>query len=242
MSDADTGPEVTELLADLTQSLRELQTEMEPERRLPTPRQLSQFTSEVAIPGLILILQTNIKALQLLQRTIRLAEGREPRSSGSAVPEMRERAEELSRATLAQLDDTLSDIQSAVEGRPEDDETRQLLSEARRLRDEIRDELESGDAGAQPSDAAGSERDGAKQDGVTREEDMVDIDVEAELRSLKGNLEDDEPDSPGEGPTDGDRGGEEAASDDDADGDDSSGGEGADDGTHPDDATGPDHE
>ena len=75
---SDTDPDVTELLADLTRSLQELEREIEPDRRLrpPTPGQLSQFASEVAIPGLILVLRTNINALQLLQRTIRLAQGR----------------------------------------------------------------------------------------------------------------------------------------------------------------------
>lgn len=184
MSDAD--PDVTELLADLTRSLQELEREMEPERRLrpPTPGELSQFTSEVAIPGLILVLRTNIKALQLLQRTIRLAQGRNPRSGGSAGAEVRERAESLSRATLSQLDSTLSEIQSAVEGRPPDDETRELLSEARDLRDRVRDELEAD--GTDP---------GGEGAGVTDEgRDPVDIDVEAELRTLKDDLDDDDDD------------------------------------------------
>jgi len=188
MSDADADPEVTELLADLTRSLQELETELEPDRRLrpPTLRELSQFTSEVAIPGLILLLRTNIKALQLLQRTIRLAEGREPRarSTGQGV---RDRAEKLSRATLAQVDETLSEIQSAVEGRPPDDETRELLSEARNLRDEIQDELGDGEA-----DSTGTGADGESQEGDDEPgREMVDIDVEAELQSLKDNLEDD---------------------------------------------------
>jgi len=195
MSDPDADPEVTELLADLTRSLQELQREMEPDRRLrpPTPRELSQFTSEVAIPGLILLLQTNIKALQLLQRTIRLAQGKDPTGGGSSVPEVRDRAEQLSRATLGQLDNTLSEIQSAVEGRPEDDETRELLSEARALRNRIRDEIEASDP---DSDEDGDGTGGDGTDGSIGFDDdgrdPVDIDVEAELRTLKDDLDEDD--------------------------------------------------
>jgi hypothetical protein len=203
---SDTDPDVTELLADLTRSLQELEREIEPDRRLrpPTPGQLSQFASEVAIPGLILVLRTNIKALQLLQRTIRLAQGRDVRSGGSTGAEVRERAESLSRATLAQIDDTLSDIQAAVDGRPSDDETRELLSEARNLRDRLQEELE-----ADGNDTGGEESGTADVSG-----DPVDIDVEAELRTLKDDLEDDDskngdggPESPdSDGPADAENG------------------------------------
>jgi len=187
MSDAD--PDVTELLTDLTRSLRELQREMEPDRRLrpPTPRTLSQFTSEVAIPGLILLLQTNIRALQLLQRTIRLAEGREPTDSSATASEARDRVEKLGRATLTQLDETLSEVQSALEGRPPDDETRELLSDARQLRDEIQGKLADG------SDGSAGDPDSDERP-VDRERDTVDIDVESELQSIKNNLEDDDGD------------------------------------------------
>ena len=60
MSDAD----VTRLLRDLTRELQTLQREVENQdrRSVTTRRQLSEFTSEVAIPGLILLLETNIRA------------------------------------------------------------------------------------------------------------------------------------------------------------------------------------
>jgi len=139
------------------------------------------------------VLRTNIKALQLLQRTIRLAQGRDVRSGGSAGA-VRERAESLSRATLAQLDNTLSEIQSAVEGRPPDDETRELLSEARDLRDRVRDEL----------DGDGTDPGGGVTEVTDEGRDPVDIDVEAELRTLKDNLDDndDDDDDGGPGPDD----------------------------------------
>jgi hypothetical protein len=179
--------------------LQELQTEIEPDRRLrpPTPRELSQFTSEVAIPGLILILETNIRVLKLLQRTIRLAEGKDP-TGNRTVPEMRDRAERLSRATLSQLESTLSEVQSAVEGRPNSDDTEQLLSEARTLRDQIQDELErrshQGD-GVDESVTGGSEGHDGQSVDESEFDDTVDIDVESELKSIKDNLEDVEDDS-----------------------------------------------
>jgi hypothetical protein len=215
MSDADADPDVTELLADLTRSLQEIQTEIEPDRRLrpPTPRELSRFTSEVAIPGLILILETNIRVLKLLQRTIRLAEGKDP-TGGKAVPEMRDRAERLSRATLSQLESTLSEVQSAVEGRPDNDETQQLLSEARKLRDQVQDELERRSQ-QRAGTTEGASDEGSEGQGIDQTElqdDTVDIDVEAELKSIKDNLDDVEDGSDGQA----DDGSDETPSDDGA--------------------------
>lgn len=194
MSDADADPDVTELLTDLTRSLQELQTEIEPDRRLrpPTPGQLSRFTSEVAIPGLILILETNIRVLKLLQRAIRLADGTETGGNGS-VSKTRERAEKLSRTTLSQLESTLSEVQSAVEDRPDNEETERLLSEARNLRDQIQEELQTR-----------NEQDGttAETDETDEPTDPVDIDVEAELKTIKDNLEDVEDGTNGDDPED----------------------------------------
>ena len=174
MSDTSADPDVTELLADLTRELRRLQRAVEPDRR-QLGRDLARLTSEVAIPALILLLKTNIQALELLRRTIRIVEGREPRGE-RAAPEMRERAERLGNVTLARLDDVLADLQTAVEGRPDDDRSQQLIQEARDIRQQIQDELEA---------------DGEAVDTDGEAADTVDIDVEAELRALKDDLNDD---------------------------------------------------
>lgn len=205
MSDADADPELSQLLTDLTRTLRELEQEVEPERRgprLPTPSELSRFTSEVAIPGLILILRTNIRALQLLQRAIRLADNRNP-TPDSAVTEARSRAEEVGRASLSQLDNVLTDLQSALEARPENEEADELLSRARELRAEVQDELTE-DGTQSPVEGEDSENT------ETSQSDAVDIDIDSELQSLKDNLddvddgsEDDNGDGPGvDGDTD----------------------------------------
>lgn len=178
MSNAGTDPDTTELLRELTTALQDLEREVEPERRLrpPTPGELSRFTSEVAIPGLVLLLRTNIRALQLLQRTLRLAGGRSTGTDGS-VDRAQDRAEQLGRATLSRLDTVLADLQSALADRPEDDDARDLLTQAERLREQL-DETLDGDG--RPSG------------------DEVDIDVDAELRSLKDELDDGDDDADNE--------------------------------------------
>ncbi len=54
---------------------------------------------------------------------------------------MRQRASDLSRATLSRLDGALTDLQQAVEGTPEDEEARELIQEAQQLRGQIRERL-----------------------------------------------------------------------------------------------------
>jgi hypothetical protein len=167
MSDSSGDPDIAELLGDLTQGLRRLQREAESSRDRPLRQDLARFTSEVAIPGLILLLKTNIQALELLRRAIRIAEGRELRQERTS-PEMRDRVERLGQVTLARLDDVLTEMEDAVEGRPADDRSVELIQEARNIRQQIQEEL-----GADGEDA-----------------DEVDIDVEAELRSLKDDIDD----------------------------------------------------
>jgi hypothetical protein len=180
MSDEDpeTDPEVTELIADLTRELRRLQREVEPDRgpgSRSVRRDLARFTSEVAIPGLILLLRTNIRALELLRRAIRIADGRSPqRTTGGSG--MRDRAEKLGSVTLSQLDNVLGELQSTVEER-EGDRAQDLISDAREIREQIQDELDT--------------------DGEAV--DSVDIDVEAELRSLKDDLDDADETTGGDG-------------------------------------------
>ena len=170
MSD-ETDPDVAALLADLTRELRRLQREVEPDRESLRPhrslrRDLARFTSEVAIPALILVLKTNIQVLELLRRTIQIAEGRET-GRARATPEVRDRAAQLGQATLSGLDRVLVDLQAAVEGRPDDERAQQLIEEAQTLRAEIADEL----------------------DGEPEETAAVAIDVEQELRALKDDLD-----------------------------------------------------
>ena len=231
-------PDLTRLIRDLTRELQRLQRELEPDRRgrFPTPRELSRFTSEVAIPGVILFLETQIRVLQLLRRTLRLAEDRD--SSGErehhSGAHVRNRAEQLGETALLGLGETLGEIESSLDQAAGNEDAREVLSEAQELQRRIREELAADATTADDADekaAMGVEREPA---------DAVQIDVEAELESLKenvdseaqpsdgtvssgGNQEDDGED-PGDD-SDGDRRGESEGSDDsDGDGKGESGG------------------
>jgi hypothetical protein len=175
---SDTPDEdVAAVLADLVDTLQELETTVEPRTesgrpRPPSPRELLRFTSDVTIPAAILVLKTNIEALKLLRRALRMADGRPPRTTnGEAV---RERAGKLTRAALAGLDDALTDLQAAFEGQPTDEDARELLAEARELRATLADQLaESGANGDEPVEGTD-----------------VAVDVDAELQSLKDDIDD----------------------------------------------------
>lgn len=181
MSDSGSNADLARLAADLARSLRDLQRELEPGPRgprPPRPRDLVRFTDEVAIPGVILLLETNIRALKLLQRAIRLADNRDRQVQESADSAVRQRAVSVSQTTLSRLDDVLADVQDAIEGRPQDDEARQVLDEARSLRKEIDDQLAA--ATAEPD--AESLADEAPSE--------VPVDVDAELQSIKDDIDD----------------------------------------------------
>ena len=215
MSDSGDA-DVTRLLRDLTRELQTLQRELDSEGsgRMSTRRQLSRFTSEVAIPSVILVLEMNIRALKLLRRTIRLAEGREPRSQHSrAAGEVRDRAELLGQQALSRLDQTLETVQSSLEDEGADEDVRRLLAEARSLQDQISQQLAT-EGGTDTADVADETTVGVE----SGESEPVNVDVETELRTLKDNLEDDDgddlDDSDGDGPdagADGSDSGDDAA-------------------------------
>jgi len=180
MSDSASDEDLARLAADLARSLRDLQRELEPGRRRrlrpPTPRELLRFTDEVAIPGAILLLETNVRALRLLQRAIRLADpDRGLTDEGDTA--VRDRAVRLSQTTVRKLDDVLADVQDAIEGRPTDDDAERVLEEARSLRDEIDDRL---------ADSVADDADLDVESGGA----SVPVDVDAELQSIKDDLDD----------------------------------------------------
>lgn len=182
MDDETGDADVARLAGDLARSLRDLRRAVEPDPRRPrppTPRELLRFTDQVAIPAAILVLETNVRALELLQRTIRLADGRAPTAEGDGKV-VRERAADLSRTTLARLDDALADLQTAVDGRPPDDEARRLLAEARALREEVDHRLSESERGPGT----------APESGTVGPDEAVPVDVEAELRSIKDEVDD----------------------------------------------------
>lgn len=174
----DDAPDVEQQLVELTRTVARLREQLERERRFPlAPRpprtdELRQFTSEIAIPGAILLLETNVRALKLLQRTIRLADGQTAQDTGDSVSK---RAERAGSKALARLESALEDVQSALDSQPPDSEARDLLEDARRLQAELEDQL-------------GDEQRRLDDEDEQAEADPS-VDVEAELRSIKEQVE-----------------------------------------------------
>lgn len=178
MSDDESPPSVEEQLSELTERLDRLQRQLERDHRPPLlprpPRadELRQFTTDVAIPGLVILLETNVRALKLLQRTLRASDRVEGGGSETA-----RRASEVGSAALARLDGALAEVQSALESEPPDSEARDLLEEAQALQDEVQARLANDDTDAESLDTGPS------------------VDVEAELQSIKDQVDDEDENS-----------------------------------------------
>ncbi len=179
----------------------------------PQPGRFLRFTEEYTIPTLISFLETNIRALELLQGLLGLLNG----SDGSATRADRRQFEALGGRTMDQLDGLLTDLQDALEGRPTDPEASDLLDDARSLRREIDDRI----AGRRPEDRrlrdrtgdrdrgrrrrdggsvsidvsdADDRRDADRNDAADEEADAPDdeVDVDAELDSIRREVHGDE--------------------------------------------------
>jgi len=182
MTDRSSDEDLAELVRELVRALRDLERELEaPDDRgppgLPSLGNLRRFTSEVAIPGLILVLETNVRALRLLQRALEL--GDDAGRASEEAASLTDRATAASETTLERLDDALERLQHSVEGRPGDDDAAELLEEARDLRAEVQSRL------ADHSDGS--------SDGSASQE----IDVDAELESIRDEIDADDGDEPG---------------------------------------------
>lgn len=216
--------DLDELLSDLSTTLSELQetladeqSESRPQprsRRLPSPGRFLRFTEEHTIPTLISLLETHIRALELLQGLLRLVNGREERSGASRQAGENRRVRKTGRRTLDALDGALSDLQGALEGEPPDDDARSLLNDARSLSDEIDERLSrpngtdateddgpsTNNTEDEPSTDDRSTTDGAIRIDVEGPDSEHDADaedgvsVDAELDTIKQELQDEEND------------------------------------------------
>lgn len=200
--------DLQEQVEELASTVEQLQAELDRRPRRPpllppppTSAELRRFTSEVAIPGLVLLLETNVRALKLLQRTLRMADERGGTDAESAATQ----AADVGATALARLEDALAQAQDALEGQPANDEASELLSRARDLRADIESRLE--DRSERPPDAE-SEIPVEEADGPA-EPPGPEVNVEAELQSIKDQVDDGEDRSDG---TDAD--GENGAADD----------------------------
>ncbi|ELY74602.1 DUF7547 family protein [Natrinema pallidum] len=218
---ADSDDELADAIRELARTIDALREELEgprsrrrPPLRPPTPRELLRFTDEVALPAALTVLETSVRALEAFQRSLNVVRtGQEARDRTEAATEATsERASELRRTTLSQLDSVLSELQRAASegGLPADEEARDLLAEARELRDDVDSRLR--DAAERESrsgpTAADSDRPAAErgvtidiedgplaEDGADRADDPdrdSAVDVDAELETLRDQYADDE--------------------------------------------------
>ena len=215
---AELAAQLDELEATLTDLRGELRTE---ERRGPPrpPRlgELLRFTEEYTIPTLIALLEATIKSLELLQRTLRLADpARAAREESDAA---RSRFDEVGSEAGHQLAGALAELRTALAEAdlPENPESRDLITDARELTGEIETRLRDAErtvseqrqrerGGTSPRAGRGSDAadgvmidvsdDDASSQQSAEETDETDndtpaagVDVDAELESIKHELD-----------------------------------------------------
>lgn len=188
--------DLEERVDELQESLEELRAEIRQPRpprgpgglpRPPTPREVVEFADRQAIPTAIAVLEANIRALELLQGALRLTDP--GRAAAEDADRTRARAEQLSRRSLDRLDDALGDLQEAARGDtlPPNSDAREIVEDARRLREEIADRIgEAERSRDRPPEADTADTADTAANG------NVEIDVEDELDSIKSELDESE--------------------------------------------------
>lgn len=131
--------ELESTLVDLRSQLRQTEPPR-PRLRPPTPREVLRFTDEYTIPTVIAILEANIRALELLQRFIRLSDPTRSDSTDAA----RDRLGDVGDEAMSQMSRTLADLQTALSEAdlPDDPESRSIIQDARRLSSDIESRID----------------------------------------------------------------------------------------------------
>lgn len=227
---ADPEDDLEAAVEELATTLRELRRELQPDRRSvldprrasarppgssdrrrlrpPTPSELLRATDEIAIPALIAVLEANVRALEGLQRGLRiLRREREVRERTDGVRrETRTQATELRDRTLDGLDGALAELQRIVAADPDrDDEARDLIDDARELRESVDRQLQAEEAlGPDVGESAGRTQidvvEGSHEQALAdlEEADDATVDVDGELETLKEQYGADADDESGE--------------------------------------------
>ncbi|WP_254768358.1 DUF7547 family protein [Salinilacihabitans rarus] len=205
--------DLAEAVRELSETLRELRRELEREGREgrerrrgrpfrfrpPRPEDLLRFADDVALPTLIALLEATLRSLEAFQRGLALVrrERRARDRTRETAETTRARADELGERALDQLDVALSELQRALSGEGADvpdDRARDLLVDARELRDEVDRRLRDATAGPEPGDERGRAieiEDGSDDADETEADPSVDVDAELEtLRERYGPEED----------------------------------------------------
>lgn len=166
--------DLSERIDELEETLAALRAEIESPRdrrrpfRPPTPREMLRMADEYAIPAAVAALEANVRALELVQAGIRASDPE--RAADTTATAVRDGVTGATRATVDRLDRALAEIEASMAGTgmPRNPDARELLTEARRLNDEIADRL-------------------AVETGAGRD-DGVRIDVESELDSIRDEV------------------------------------------------------
>ncbi|MFB6092567.1 MAG: hypothetical protein ABEK02_06115 [Haloquadratum sp.] len=179
-------------------------------RTPPRPPSLSElfgFTERYTIPTLIAMLEATIQSLELLGGVLRLADPE--RSALDRPGDERDRsatrlAGDVGRGAVSGVERALSELRTALSETdlPDDEASQELLAEARRLSEEVADRLaetrRAGDAeryyrgeeSAGPADADRSRADRARDDRPRDDRPRAtEIDVEAELESIRDEVD-----------------------------------------------------
>jgi len=205
-------------LDELDETLTDLRRELREERRRspPSPPSLSEllrFTEQYTIPTLIALLEATIHSLELLRRTLRLADPQ--RAVREESETARRRLDSVGAEASGQLAGALSELRIALSEAdlPENPESRRLIDDARELTGEIETRLR--DAERTVRDQQNRERRDRLDDRQTPDRDrgvMIDVtdaadsspdqngtdeaddespqvDVESELESIKDELD-----------------------------------------------------
>lgn len=164
--------DLVDLLDDLEYTLSDLREELQrrPEARRqlrpPSPGEILRFTDEYTIPTVISILEANIRALELLQKLLRLAN---PEGSAREATDTARRGvrgvRNVRDDAVDGLDRALSELQRALSEAdlPSDPESRDIVEDARSLTDEIERRIEESRSGRSRSRSrsSGRSRDGS---------------------------------------------------------------------------------
>jgi hypothetical protein len=138
--------ELEDRLDELEETLTDLRSELRTERRRGPPKppslsELLRFTEEYTIPTLIALLEATIQSLELLRRTLRLADpNRAVKKEGEAA---RSRLDRVGTEAGNQLAGALSELRTALSEAdlPDNPESRRLIDDARDLTGEIEGRL-----------------------------------------------------------------------------------------------------
>lgn len=210
----DAVEELSDTLRELRAELREPPTGPLGMPRPPTPGEFLRFTEQYTLPALISLLETGIRVLELLSATIRLFQDERTAIDHTSrrrddLRERRDQIADVGRTTLEALDEALAELQAAApNGQPVGPEVQRLLEDARDLGAEVDARLADATTDRADEDVyeidvqagSGDGVDGRRDTGATGSDARGDVpsrsaeadpevDVDAELDSIKDELD-----------------------------------------------------